>query len=77
MSKKSVLSALEKISLMKLNDELREENHKLSESDMNVIQQHRGEENRLGFAVQLCYMRYPGTAMPDEPSQRPPAKLEA
>jgi TnpA family transposase len=69
MSKKSVLSALEKISLMKLNDELREENHKLSESDMNVIQQHRGEENRLGFAVQLCYMRYPGTAMPDEPSK--------
>ena len=69
MSKKSVLSALEKISLMKLNDELREENHKLSESDMNVIQQHRGEENRLGFAVQLCYMRYPGTAMPDKPSK--------
>lgn len=69
MSKKSVLSALEKTSLMKIDDELREENHKLSESDMNVIQQHRGAENRLGFAVQLCYMRYPGMAIPDNPSR--------
>lgn len=31
-----------------------------SESDFSVIRQHRGTANRIGFAVQLCYMRYPG-----------------
>ncbi len=32
----------------------------LSDADLALIRQHRGAQNRLGFAVQLCYMRYPG-----------------
>ncbi len=28
-----------------------------------MIRQHRGPENRLGFAVALCYMRYPGVSL--------------
>ena len=41
-----------------------------SETDLSIIQQHRGASNRLGFALQLCYMRYPGMALPveDEPN---------
>jgi Domain of unknown function (DUF4158) len=35
-----------------------------SEQEFSVIQQHRGDHNRLGFAVQLCYMRYPGYILP-------------
>lgn len=31
-----------------------------SESDLSLIGQCRGVENRLGFAIQLCYMRFPG-----------------
>jgi hypothetical protein len=31
-----------------------------SDSDLAVINQHRHPENRLGFALQLCYLRYPG-----------------
>ena len=69
MSRKSVLSALEQNSLMNLNTDLLMENHTLSESDMGIIQQHRGAENRLGFAIQLCYMRYPGIVMPDFPDE--------
>ena len=42
MSRKSVLSALEQNSLMNLNTDLLMENHTLSESDMGIIQQHRG-----------------------------------
>lgn len=33
---------------------------KLTESDISLTKQKRGDANRLGFAVQLCYMRYPG-----------------
>ena len=32
----------------------------LSETDLEVINQHRRNHNRLGFAVQLCCLRYPG-----------------
>jgi TnpA family transposase len=41
-----------------------------SEQELSVIQQHRGDHNRLGFAVQLCYMRYPGYILPptDDPA---------
>ena len=34
--------------------------YSFSESDLSIIRQHRGAANRIGFAVQLCYMRYPG-----------------
>lgn len=36
----------------------------LSEDDLILIRQHRGEHNRLGFAIQLCYLRYPGFPLP-------------
>jgi hypothetical protein len=40
-----------------------------NEADFSVIRQHRGPVNRLGVAVQLCYMRYPGIVLGvnDEP----------
>ncbi|HET8656502.1 MAG TPA: Tn3 family transposase [Longimicrobiaceae bacterium] len=38
--------------------------YSLSESDLSVIRQRRGAHNRLGFAVQLCAFRYPGTLLP-------------
>lgn len=37
--------------------------YSFSESDLAIIKQHRGLPNRLGFAVQLCYMRYPGITL--------------
>jgi len=38
--------------------------YEFSEHDLSIINQHRGEANRLGFAVQLCFMRYPGIVLP-------------
>ena len=34
--------------------------HTLSEADLTAISVRRGAANRLGFAVQLCLLRYPG-----------------
>lgn len=47
--------------------------YSLSEPDLSMVRQRRGDHNRLGFAIQLCYLRYPGFAMP--PEARPPAPL--
>lgn len=37
----------------------------LSEHDLAVIARQRGSTNRLGFAVQLCMLRYPGRPLTD------------
>lgn len=36
------------------------QHYTLSESELALIRQRRGDHNRIGFAVQLCYLRYPG-----------------
>jgi len=35
----------------------------LSDADRSLIHQHRGAVNRLGYAVQLCYLRFPGVVL--------------
>jgi TnpA family transposase len=41
----------------------------LSENDLAIIRSKRGLHNRLGFAIQLCYLRFPGQAMTLEAEQ--------
>jgi hypothetical protein len=35
----------------------------LSKSDLAFVRQHRGDQNRLGVAVQMGYLRYPGRVL--------------
>lgn len=62
MPRRSILSAIERTSLLTLpesqDDLIRY--YTFNESDLSLIRQHRSEANRLGFAVQLCLLRYPG-----------------
>jgi TnpA family transposase len=60
-----MLSATERESLLALPDTQDEliRRYTLSNTDMAIIRQRRGAANRLGFAVQLCYMRYPGIVL--------------
>ena len=45
----------------------------LHEDDLALINQRRRPHNRLGFAVQLCLMRYPGRATGTGKSRPPPS----
>ncbi len=47
----------------------------LEERELALIRQRRGAQNRLGFALQLCFLRYPGQAM--APEMEPPADILA
>lgn len=75
MPRRSILSAAERDNLLAFpsteNEIIR--HYTFSESDLATICQRRGNHNRLGFAVQLCYLRYPGSAMP--PDANPPESL--
>nr|WP_011265186.1 Tn3 family transposase [Leptospirillum ferrooxidans]AAX38539.1 ORF961 [Leptospirillum ferrooxidans] len=65
MPRRSMLSAAERNSLLEMpatpNDLIRR--YTFDERDLSIIRQHRRPENRLGFAVNLCYMRYPGVIL--------------
>jgi hypothetical protein len=39
------------------------EHYVLSEQDLSLIRQRRGDQNRLGIALQLALLRFPGTAL--------------
>lgn len=41
------------------------QHYSFTESELSLIRQRRGDANRIGFAVQLCLLRYPGYALSD------------
>src|SRR5512135_3587617 len=49
--------------------------YSLHEADLKLINRRRRPHNRLGFAVQLCLMRYPGRAL--GAGEVPPAVIVA
>lgn len=75
MPRRSILTTSEKESLIAIpeNEEDLIRYYTFSEADFSIIRQRRGAANRLGFAVQLCYLRYPGQFL--GPNQTPHAKI--
>jgi len=65
MPRRSILSAAERDSLLAMPDTKDEliRHYTFNETDLSIIRRHRGPANRLGFAVQLCYMRHPGVML--------------
>ena len=49
------------------------EHYVLSDQDLSLIRRRRGAQNRLGIAVQLAILRYPGRAL--LPNETPPQEL--
>jgi Domain of unknown function (DUF4158) len=63
-SRRELLTAAQRAELLALPTNLHEicERYSMTPADLVLINQHRTEANRLGFAIQLCLMRYPGRA---------------
>jgi TnpA family transposase len=77
MLRRSTLLAAEREQLLALPESPEEfiRQYTFSEADLSLIHQHRGAANRLGFAVQLCYLRFPGVVLGLD--QLPPPSLLA
>ncbi|MDQ5987111.1 MAG: Tn3 family transposase TnAs2 [Syntrophus sp. SKADARSKE-3] len=75
MPRRSFLTPAERASLLAfpVSDDELIRHYTFSEPDLSVIRQRRGNHNRLGFAIQLCYLRYPGIALPID--TEPPSEL--
>ena len=76
MPRRSILCATERDNLLAIpaaGDELIRL-YTFNEADLALIRQHRGAQNRLGFAIQLCYMRYPGVLLAVEGLAQPVSK---
>ena len=65
MPRRSILSSAERESLLVLPDAEDEliRHYTFSEPDISLIRQRRGDANRLGLAVQLCLLRFPGQGL--------------
>lgn len=61
MLRRSILSAAEREVLLALPGTRDDSicHYTFSEADLSIIRQRRGAANRLGFAVQLRYLRFP------------------
>jgi len=77
MPRRSILSATERSSLLALPDDRDDliRHYTLNELDRSLICQRRGDANRLGFAIQLCLLRYPGNGLPVD-ADLPPVLLQ-
>ena len=45
----------------------------MSSEDMAAVHRCRGDHNRLGYALMVCYLRHPGRAL--RAGERPPATM--
>ncbi len=76
MPRRSFLTPAERALLLTfpVSDDELIRHYTFSEPDLSVIRQRRGNHSRFGFAIQLCYLRYPGFALPTD-AEPPPALL--
>jgi TnpA family transposase len=77
MSSRDLLSASQREQFLKVHVSMSEREiaryYSLSEKDLRIIRRHRRDHNRLGFAVQLCLLRFPG--WPLKAGEIPPPHL--
>ena len=70
MPRRSILSAAERAALLAIpcNTEDLIRLYAFNDADLALVRQHCGAANRLRFAVQLCYLRFPAALLRELPS---------
>ncbi len=65
MPRREVLTAAQRSQLLAFPEDESEliRLYTLSHDDRAYVRAHRGTHNRLGIAVQLCYLRFPGRTL--------------
>ena len=68
MPRRSLLTPAERASFLAFptTDDDLIRHYTFSEFDLASIRQRRGHHNRLGFAVLLCYLHFPGLVLPTQ-----------
>src|SRR5512135_2351252 len=70
MPRQEILSPAQHTQLLMLPADTRQiaDRYTFTQADLDLIAQCRGDQNRMGCAIQLCFLRYPGRAWtPEEP----------
>ena len=64
MARRTILTPAQRAALLALPADRADlaRHHTLGEAELAVINRRRRDRNRLGFALQLCALRYPGPA---------------
>jgi hypothetical protein len=69
MPRQEILSPAQHAQLLILPTDVRQiaDRYTFTQSDLDLIAQCRGDQNRIGFAIHLCFLRYPGRSwIPEE-----------
>jgi TnpA family transposase len=75
MPRREILTSTERMQLLAFPDDEGEliRRYTLTKTDLAFVRQHRGNHNRLGIAVQMCSLRFPGRVLGE--NERPPDRL--
>src|SRR5512135_2313981 len=70
MPRQEILSPAQHTQLLMLPADTRQiaDRYTFTQADLDLIAQCRGDQNCMGFAIQLCFLRYPGRAWTPEES---------
>jgi TnpA family transposase len=75
MPRREILTSSDRVQLLASPEDEGEliRRYTLTKAGLGFVRQHRGDHNRLGIAVQMCFLRFPGRVLGE--NERPPDRL--
>ncbi len=73
MPRREILTTAERLAFLAIPEDEVEliRVYTLSKSDLAFVQQHRGDPNRLGIAIQMSYLQHPGRVLGEKEKPNP------